>query len=68
MHALREQLKLKDNHFRDKISNLRKRLEDCLHLSSLKRGDHDSVSYRAILNLLLKKPITTTDHSHKKRE
>ena len=30
-------------------------------MSSLKRDDHDFVSYREILNLLLKKSITTTD-------
>ena len=58
---LREQLKLKDDHFRDEISYLRKQLEECLHLSSLKRDDHDFVSYRKILNLLLKKSITTSD-------
>ena len=58
---LREQLKLKDDHFRDEISYLRKQLEECLHLSSLKRDDHDFVSYREILNLLLKKSIATTD-------
>ena len=57
---LREQLKLKDNHFRDEISYLRNQLEECLHLSSLKPNDHDFVSYREILNLLLKKSITTT--------
>ena len=59
-HFLREQLKLKDDHFRDEISYLRKQLEECLHLSSLKRDDHDFVSYREILNLLLKMSITTT--------
>ena len=58
---LREQLKLKDNHFRDEISYLRKQLEERLHLSSLKPNDHDFVSYREIHNLLLKKSITTTD-------
>ena len=30
-------------------------------MSSLKRDDHDFVSYREILNLLLKKSIATTD-------
>ena len=60
-HFLREQLKLKYDHFRDEISYLRKQLEECLHLSSLKRDDHDFVSYREILNLLLKKSITTAD-------
>ena len=30
-------------------------------MSSLKRDDHDFVSYREILNLLLKKWIATTD-------
>ena len=58
---LREKLELKDDHFRDEISYLRKQLEECLHLSSLKRDDHDFVSYREILNLLLKKWIATTD-------
>ena len=58
---LREQLKLKDDHFRDEISYLRKQLEECLHLPSLKHDDHDFVSYREILNSLLKKSIVTTD-------
>ena len=58
---LREKLELKDDHFRDEISCLRKQLEECLHLSSLKRDDHDFVSYREILNSLLKKSIATTD-------
>ena len=35
--------------------------DECLHLSSLKDDDHDFVSYREILNLLLEKWITTTD-------
>ena len=56
-----EQLKLKDDHSREKISYLGKQLEECLHLTSLKRNDHDFVSYREILNLLLKKSITITD-------
>ena len=56
---LREQLKLKDDHFRDEIWYLWKQLEECL--SSLKRDDHDFVSYREILNFLLKKSITATD-------
>ena len=56
-----EQLKLKDDHFRNESSYLRKQLEECLHLSSLKRGDRDFVSYREILNLLLKMLITTPD-------
>ena len=30
-------------------------------MSSLKRDDHDFVSYKEILNLLLKNSITTTD-------
>ena len=30
-HFLREQLKLKDDHFRDEISYLWKQLEECLH-------------------------------------
>ena len=38
---LREQLNLKDDHFRDEISYLRKQLEECLHLPSLKRDDHE---------------------------
>ena len=57
----REQLKLKDDHSREKISYLGKQLQECLHLTSLKRNDHDFVSYREILNLLLKKSITITD-------
>ena len=32
-----------------------------LHLRPLKRDDHDFVSYREILDLLLKKSVTTTD-------
>ena len=32
-----------------------------LHLSLLKRDDHDFVCYREILNLFLKKQITTAD-------
>ena len=62
---LREQLKLKDDHFRDEISYLRKQLGECLHLSSLKRDDHDFVSYREILNLLLKNSITIIDEPPK---
>ena len=58
---LREQLKLKHDHFRDEISYLRKQLEEYLHLIWLKRDDHDFVSYREILNLSLKKSITITD-------
>ena len=58
--SLLEQLKLKDNHFRDEISYLWKQLEECLHLSSLKSDDHNFFSYREILNLLLMS-ITTTD-------
>ena len=60
-HFLREQLKLKDDHFREEIPYIRKKLEECLHLSSLKRDGHDFGSYREILNLLLKKSLTTTD-------
>ena len=43
---LREQLKSKDNNFRDELSCLQKQLEECLYLSSLKRDGHDFVSYR----------------------
>ena len=58
---LREQLKLNNYHFRDEISYLQKQLEECLYLSSVKCDDHDFLSYREILNLLLKKSIATTD-------
>ena len=46
---LREQLKFKDYHFRDKISYLGKHLEECLHLSSSKHDDNDSASCRESL-------------------
>ena len=58
---LSEQLKLKDDHFRNEISYIRKQLEECLYLPLLKRDDHDFISYRKILNLLLKISIATTD-------
>lgn len=58
-HFVREQLKLKDNHFRDRISYLQKQFEECLHKSSLKY--REILSYRQILNLPLKKLVATTE-------
>ena len=38
---LREQVKLKNGHFRDEILCIWKQLEECLHMSSLKLDIND---------------------------
>ena len=38
-------VELKDDHFRDENMYLRKQLQECLHLSSLKCDNHDFLSH-----------------------